>query len=268
LDPFLVSALLLSVASAALFILVGRTVQQRPVSPDARIARGSFVAWWYALGAVSLVGAVMEMPGFPLDLRLFVGVTILLLFVICVALAGLVQYLVFLYTNRTILPALAVGYGAFFLLLLLYIWASDPSSVEPTRWGPELEFANEIDSGPLYWTVLVLMLVPPLLSAGAYLSLYRVATDRILKRRILLVSLSLIIWFGSSLIGATPGTQDADWWKLSSKLIALAAAGTILYAYVGLRPDGPESAQPERRPDSESIYEAPRREAARIQRAA
>src|SRR5688500_15030852 len=121
-------AVVLSAASAALFVLVGRTVQQRDVSRDARSAQAAFVLWWYGLAAVTVVGAVQALPGFPLDLELFLVMTVVLLFVLCAALGGLMHYLVFLYTSRNnFLPYLVVGYLAYFVVLLVYIMESGPT---------------------------------------------------------------------------------------------------------------------------------------------
>lgn len=251
--------LVLAAGSAALFFLVGNAMQGRQVSPDARPAQLAFVTWWYGIGAVSLVGVLMGLPWFPADLGLHLALTGLLLVVLCVALTGLMQYLVFLYTSRNLLVWIALGYAVMFAVFVAYLVQSDPVGIEVTRWGTELQMANEITRGPLYWALIVLLLVPPIVAGAAYLSLLRVAREPFMRRRILLVSLSVMLWFGSSLFGLAPGAQEADWWRVASRLIGLAAAGTILYAYTGLRPSAPTGHAPADSPDEESLYEDPTR---------
>lgn len=258
-------AFLLSAASAALFFLVGRTVQRRQVSAESRSANAGFVTWWYGIAALTVVGALQALPGFPLDLRLFLVLTVVLVFVLCAALVGLIHYLIFLYTSRrNVLAYLVVGYIAFFVVFLAFIWQSHPIGVDAERWGPAIEYERTIDSGPLYVALIAGLLGPPLVAAAAYLRLYRVVGDPMLKRRILLVSLSILVWFGSSLFGLAPGVEGADWWRVSSRLIAMAAAGVILYAYTGLRPTSPAAAGGAGSKPRDAFFDPPKGKAAHV----
>lgn len=263
-DPVPLLVGLLSAAGAILFVVVGRTIQRRHVSPAARSAQMAFVSWWYGLAAVSAVGTVLALPGFPRDLTLFLLLTVVLLAVLCAALAGLLHYLVFLYTNRNLLPALATGYVALFALLIAFILMGQPDGFEETPRGVALHYANPVDSGPLYILVVVLFIVPPVAASLAYLSLYWKTPDPMLKRRILLVSLSIAVWFGSSVVGLAPQTQQTVWWTLTSQLISLAAAATILYAYRGLRPSHPQATGPSPAGAEGSLYEDPQRKLASV----
>jgi hypothetical protein len=263
-DALSLLSVLLSAAGAVLFFVVGRTIHRRHVSPEARSAQLAFVTWWYGLGAVSAVGTVLALPGFPRDLLLFLGLTIVLLAVLCAALAGLLHYLVFLYTNRNMLAALAAGYAVLFALLLAFVFGNHPDGVESTPQGPQLHYATPITTGPLYILVVVLFIVPPIVASLAYLSLYWKADDAMLKRRILLVSLSIAVWFGSSLVGLSPGARQAQWWVITSHVISLAAAATILYAYRGLRPSHPQRTHTPPSGAEQSLYEDPQRRLANV----
>jgi hypothetical protein len=237
----MVTSLLFALASAAVFGLVARTVHRRPVSPDARAARNAFVAWWACLSFLSIVSALLLMPFVPADVPLFLEATIASLLLLCAGLCGLQFYLVYLYTNsrRSLVP-LMVGYLALFGLLLFVTLKSGPFHVETTAWGPQLKGATDLQGTPVAWVVLVLFLGPTLLGAGAYLSLYRKVADPMQKRRILLVGLSILLWFGTSGVGASLGAAAlSDAWQVLSRAIALAAAGTIYYAYAGLKPSPP-----------------------------
>jgi hypothetical protein len=237
----LVTSLVFALASAAVFGLVARTVHRRQVSPEARAARNAFVAWWACLSFLSVVAALLLMPFVPLDVPLFLEATIASLLILCGGLWGLQFYLVYLYTNsrRSLVP-LALGYLALFGLLLFVTLKSGPFHVESTSWGPQLKGSTDLQGTPIYWVVILLFIVPTLVAAGAYLSLYRKANEPLQRRRILLVGLSLLLWFGTGL-GATVGNVGlADWWQIVSRVISLAAAGTIYYAYAGLKPQRPE----------------------------
>jgi hypothetical protein len=236
----LATSLFFSLASAAVFGLVARTVHRRPVSADARAARNAFVTWWACLGFLELVGALLMMPFVPLDVPLFLEATIAILLILCVGLWGLQFYLVYLYTNsrRSLIP-LALGYLALFGLLLFVILKTGPFHVEATRWGPMLKGATDLEGTPLSWVVLLLFVVPTMVAAGAYLSLYRKVQDPVQKRRILMVGLSILIWFGTGLGASVGNVTLADWWQVASRIIALAAAGVIYYAYARLKPVQP-----------------------------
>lgn len=251
-------AIFLTFLSAAGFALVGRTIQKRDVTPEMRVGQTAFVAWWYSLALVTLVGAAANLVA--LSLTAFLTVTVLLLLILCVGLCGLLFYLVFLFTERRgLLVPMAIGYAGFFLFLAWFIFAGEPVGVEHTDWGSRIEYADPIDGGPVFVAAILLLIGPQLLGALGYLSLYWKVDDPQMRRRILLVSLSILAWFGSSLIGTGTGSAESDWWNLTSRLIGLAAAGTIYYAYTGIRPSEPQGAQSSRAPAEDSLYEAPPR---------
>jgi hypothetical protein len=255
----------LSLASAAVFLLVAKAVQQRPVSEESVLARNAFVLWWSTLGLATILGLVPQVPGFPASVPAFLTVTFLTLALLCVGLWGLLFYLLFLFTSRRDLARpLAVLYVLYFAFLTYFIVAGDPSSVESTKWGQRLEYADPIDSGPVYWTAILLLILPPFLAAGGYLSLYWKVDQPVQKRRILLVSLSILVWFGSALVGT--GANGSDWWRIVSRLIGLAAAATILYAYMGLKPSAPATVTTSPGPghDSPLYGDGPRKGAAHV----
>lgn len=254
-------AVSLSLLSALGFLLVGRTIQKRDVSRSMRVGQDAFVVWWYALAAATLLGAATNLPFFG-DLEAFLTLTILTLLVLSIGLCGLLFYLVFLFTEkRSLLVPMAIGYAGFFLFLTWFILAPQPIGVESTDWGRELVYADEepYGAGPLVWLAITLLIGPQLIAALGYLSLYWKVDDPLLRRRILLVSLSILAWFGSSLIGTGADVSESDWWRLTSRLIGLAAAATIYYAYTGIRPGNPSGAGTKEAPSEDSLYESPPR---------
>ena len=84
--------------------------------------------------------------------------------------------------------------------------------------------------------------------------------QQVQRRRILLVSLSILLWFGSSLVGTALQASQTRAWSLVSRAIGLAAAATIYYAYRGLKPDQPSPATTTpKRGDEPPMYQAPPR---------
>lgn len=253
--PSLALSISLAVLAAGVFGLVGHRVMNRAVSQELAIARNAFALWWYLLALTTLVGALQSViaisalpdgasKGIVIDqgvahVMTAIGMASILL--VCAALAGLVYYLVFLFTNsRRSLYFLAFGYLVYYILLAYFVLASAPDGVEVQNWRTKIHNAAPIEGGPLYYTVIGLLILPPFLAAIAYLTLYFRVEDPVLKRRVLLVSLSIIGWFGSALVSTIERVGDSTEWQVASRFIGLAAAGTIYYAYAGLRPRGGE----------------------------
>src|SRR5688572_29254760 len=119
-QPTLLFGAILSVISAGIYYYVGRVLsRRRSVSPDSRLAWTLFVVWWYALAAATFSGAVLSMLGALgiAGLPLFTTFTLVNLLAICVALYGLMFYLLYLFTgNRGLIGPLAVFYIAYYIL--------------------------------------------------------------------------------------------------------------------------------------------------------
>jgi uncharacterized membrane protein HdeD (DUF308 family) len=80
--------------------------------------------------------------------------------------------------------------------------------------------------------LVILLFVPQILGGLAYFTLYFRVPEVTQKYRILLVSWSIIIWFLSPFVAFAGGLAQQDWWQVVSRLIGLAAALTILMAYL------------------------------------
>lgn len=222
-----------ALAAGAVYAFIGLRLAQRRVGPDAQLAATMFSAWWFGLAATTVIGAVQSLAGAFGLLSLPLAVTLMHvnLLVICIALLGLLYYLVYLFTGkrRAIVP-LTLFYVLYYPLLVYFVVASDPIGVEVERWRVTLDYAQDI-RGPLYVAVLLLLIAPQILGAIAYLTLYVRVKERTLRYRIALVSLSIIVWFGSALAAAFTGINQNDDWQIASRAIGLAAALTILMAY-------------------------------------
>lgn len=233
-QPTLLFGALLSILCAGIYFYVGQVLRRRRSdSPDSRLAWRLFVAWWYALSAATLSGAILSLLGAfgIVGLPLFTTITIVNFLAICVALYGLVFYLLYLYTGkRWILAPLSIFYIAYYGLLVYYVQASQPISVTVQPWRATLVYQNPL-RGPIFSLALILLLFPPIVGGLAYFMLYFQVKPATQRYRILLVSWSIIIWFLSTFFVSSAGLSDENWWQVISRLIGLAAALTILFAY-------------------------------------
>ena len=229
----LISALF-SVASVVIYGFVAARLGQRTISnPAARLAWRLFGFWWYSLAATTLVGGILHLLGTfnIVSLPPFVALTYVNILLICIALWGLLYYLVYLFTGRqrSLIP-LAIFYVLYFVLLVYFITASDPARVEITRWTTGLVYAHPI-TGPFFSLLLVLLVFPQIVASLAYFTLFFRVREATQRYRVLLVSWCIILWFGSAFVASVAGLSREDWWQIVSRLIGLGAAMGILFAY-------------------------------------
>ena len=225
---------LFALTAAGIYAYVGWRLSRRTVaSAGARVAWGAFTVWWYGVAATTLIGGLLDLFGALglTRLPLFVTATYLNLLVLCLALWGLLYYLIYLFTgkSRSLVP-LAISYFIYYTLLVYYITASVPEGIRLERWNASLEYQAP-QTGPFFGLLIILLLLPQILGGFAYFTLYFHMTEATQKYRILLVSWSIMIWFLSPLFALVGGLAEADWWQIASRLIGLAAALTILMAY-------------------------------------
>ena len=234
-QPTLLFSTVFALVSAGIYGYVGWRLGKRVISSsEARLAWWSFTVWWYGLAATTLIGGFQNLFGaFGLtSLSLFVTAAYINILPACIALWGLLYYLIYLFTgnSRSRLP-LAVFYMIYYVLLVYYTTASIPDSVEVGRWSTTLINRAPL-RGPFFVILAVLLFLPQIIGSIAYFTLYFRVTDVTQKYRILLVSGSIIVWFLSPYAALAGGLAQHDWWQVASRLIGLAAALTILMAYL------------------------------------
>ncbi|MGH2582303.1 MAG: hypothetical protein ACRDFQ_05345 [Anaerolineales bacterium] len=201
--------------------------------PGDRLAWKAFRIWWAGLGVttfISVLNAILPLLGIT-QLAVYLAITQLNILVLCIALWGLLSYLIYLYTGKVNWTRyLAVFYFLFFLALVFYILSQEPTSVVVEGGVASIRYAREL--GPAYILALTLvLLVPELLASLAYFSFYFRVKERTQKYRVLLVSASIFVWFSSPLVAQVLDISDLDWWQLASRLITLSAALVIYWAY-------------------------------------
>lgn len=232
-EPTLLASAAFAMLVAAVYAYVGFRVSRRNVSEDAALASWAFAVWWFSLAALTVAGGVQSLAaaiGYT-SVAVATAFTFIALLVLCVALWGLLYYLVYLFTGRRRawipLAGFYLAAGAF---LVWYILAQQPDGIVVNRWSVALHYAAPI-TGPVQAALVAIIILPQFLGALAYLTLYFKVSDRTLRYRIALVSLSILIWFGSAYAANVAGLSQNDSWQVVSRLIGLGAAFTILFAY-------------------------------------
>jgi len=233
-QPTLLFGAIFAFLGAGIYFYVGRVLSRRQqTSSGASMAWLMFVTWWYALAVATLSGGILSLLGALgiISLPLFTTISIINLLTTCVALMGLMFYLLYLYTGRTsMIWAVGIFYFFYYGLVVYFVEASDPVGVTINRWNTSLEYQNVI-RGPLYMIAFLLLLFPQILGSLAYFMLFFQVKAKTQRYRILLVSWSIIIWFLSSFLAGISGLSTQDWWQIASRLIGLGAALTIFFAY-------------------------------------
>jgi hypothetical protein len=233
-QPTLLIGAILAFLCAGIYFYIGRVLSQRhQTTSGASLAWLMFVTWWYALALATLSGGVLSLLGAfgIIGLPLFTTITIINLLTTCVALFGLMFYLLYLYTGKaSLIWPVGVFYFFYYGFVVYFVEAGDPVGVIVNRWNTSLEYQNTI-RGPLFLIAIVLLVFPQILGSLAYFMLFFQVRAKTQKYRILLVSWSIIIWFLSAFLASIAGLSQQDWWQITSRLIGLAAALTILFAY-------------------------------------
>src|ERR671923_339284 len=132
--------------AAGIYTYTGWRLSKRVVpASDARLAWVSFTVWWYGLAGATMIGGLLNLFGAMglTDLPLFITATYLNIQISCIALLGLLYYLIYLYTgNRSSLAPMAIFYFVFYVLLVYYINASSPDGVTVDRWTAGVAYGS------------------------------------------------------------------------------------------------------------------------------
>lgn len=222
----LLAASALAIGVAVLYAAVGRRVAGREGAPLPLLMFGLFWAGMAAYGfldagwalAVAWLGVPLGASLVVLHLKILAAVA---------AFAGLVAYLLAIYTGRERVTwaVLAAYAGLYALVTYYYVWR-DPVGQHVTAWGASLDYARP--GGAFQRAVVLLLFVPPALSAIAYAALLRVVEEPAARRRVAATATSLGVLFAGLTLGWLDGTLP--WWGLAEKLLALAAALGVLWS--------------------------------------
>ncbi len=226
-----------------LYVYVGLQVAKRSVPREAQLAQRMFLVWWYALGSVSLIGAlnIILYRLEALNPAYFIIVSQINLLAIVVALLGLLYYMVYIYTGsgRWFKPLVAF-YVLFYLSLLGLVAAlwNPPTDFTDNGWNIVSLPESDRELSPIAGFAFVVLLIGPQMAAAiGFLRLGPKLEDVTQRYRVRLVGTAILVWFGLSLIASIAGLiadvdlTTADGWQYTQRAIGFGAVLAILAAY-------------------------------------
>lgn len=223
-------------AAAVLFAFTGRKTAARRVSADARVPNAGLTAWWMSIALLWLIDAAR---GYAVAARgptdrfvhdAFVALFYIAVLVLCVALWGLLNYLVFLYRGRHATAPLGIFYGAYFLVASVAVAAARPDEIRLGAWATHVTYDVPLAPG-VEASLFLFLLAPQLAGAAAYLSLARRASDPMQRYRIVVVGTTLLVWIGVNLAADLLRITYDDAWQIARIALGILAATAILSAY-------------------------------------
>ncbi len=223
-----------SLVAAGLYAYVGRIMLKRQPTGEAQLAMRMFATWWFALGALTLIGSTQALLAAfgVMDLQVHQVLSLVNVLPLTVALWALLYYLLYLHlgTQRILVPLTIIYAAIYAYFVFLSVWLH-PIGVETTTLGAKLIHERTLTGGHL-WAIILLLLGPATLAAFLYGSLFFRLTDRVHRYRIALVSLSFILWFGGfPILGIMTGLNEAAWWPIASRALSLIVPILIIAAY-------------------------------------
>lgn len=236
LHPTLVAAALLATGVALVYLHVGRVLLARHATGTMRKALSLFAVWWIAtatnilLGSLANGAAAFGWTSLPLQTAYIIIQRLLL----CVALVGLLYYLLVLVRGRARLAWLCLAYGLYFVYLVASVYRNEPIGVFVGDWRTDLEYARP-DTGPGLSDLLsfVVLVVPTVgLSIAALVVARRLPDEqRAMRNRITLVGLALVVWWLVAVLAGQRQALDADAYQIFNRVLDLGMAILILVAY-------------------------------------
>lgn len=232
-EPTLLVDGALTILASILFFTVSGSVARRRADGDARTANLAFATWWGSLGLTALLfGVPRALAAFgllrPED---FVAVVYAGVLPLCAGLAGLLHYLLFVVTGeRRWLVPIAGGYMAYFAVGIGYIASLGPVGFATAPWSLSVVYANAAGGWPL-WTLLTVLVTPPLAALAPYLRLYARLESATQRYRLVLVSASIVTWFLSIVVASEVGLEQLVAFHPLSRVASLAAALAVYFAY-------------------------------------
>ncbi len=224
----------LYVAVAPLCAAVGVALARRRMADAAsRRAVRLFAVFWLALAADALLGALelaLVGAGFA-SAGLALGFSVVAFLAVSLMMWGLLHYLLFLFTGRPgWLWPLAAFYALAFATSVVLVASWEPTGLEPTRWGVEVDYAAQPTPAAGLFLSLAFLL-PPILGALAYGSFLPRVGDATRRYRIALVSGGIFLWFATSVVlGARPLADD-DAVQGIGRLVTLVSILAVAAAY-------------------------------------
>lgn len=236
-------AAIVDLAIAAVLIVVGRAAWRRSHGRESRRAAALFAAWWYGLAGTVLTNALREAAGAAgVESSAWVLAALPWLHdayiaALVVSVWGLLYYLIYLFSGRTgSFWPLTVFYALYGAVAFWLLAGMDVSGLSVGKWFVGWSYAHPETGGALLLVMTLLLLLPQIGAALAYATLLRRVREPGPRRRIAIVSAALAGWLGLTLLAPFLQLGRFEWWQAGGRLVGLAAAVAILYAYLSTPP--------------------------------
>lgn len=224
--------LVVTTATAAVFFALSATLLRRPMLDEgARTANLAFGLWWFAVGAQQTVVALrIPLALTEAPLSLMVGFSFANLAAFTLGLAGLLYYLLYLFTGRTVVSwPLLLFYSVYCGWGIQYLATRWPVGYDVTPWGVNIDYA--LAASPMATlTALLVLFGPPLVAVGALLVLSQRMPLGPSRLRVVVLALAIALWFSSAIVAAGLGAT-ADTWQAVATLIPLGVGVAVLTVY-------------------------------------
>lgn len=225
----LVAGAALDLTTLALYLHAGRLILRRARASPGQALQG-FALFWYAVAVVNALNAVLLLlaAAGAATLPVAFGLWDTRIALALIGFAGLVYYLLYLYVGRAGLRyVVALAYLGIFLLMQVWLIQSRPVAADVQEWWVGLEHANPAKT-PLYYAIVILFFIPPLVSAIAYAFIVRHVHDPAQRRRGRLTAIALAAYFA----GLTFGYLDPSvaWWGLAENILGIGAGLVVIAA--------------------------------------
>jgi hypothetical protein len=231
--------LTLAVAAAVAFVVasaygfVGRRLLLRKADSIAsQRALRMFAGWWLAL-AVNIVAAGVLYMAAAVGWTSFetqLAYAVLQRLLLAVSLMGLMHYLIYVVTGRTVWAPLILFYGGYWSFLLYTMAASQPVGIDVGAWRTDLQYAAE---GRRWWQLasFLWLVVPPVVGALAYFRLFFRVHDATRRWRIALVAWAVIVWWVVAVVAGQRQALGDETFQFANRFLGLGAALAVLMAY-------------------------------------
>jgi hypothetical protein len=230
--PFtLLIGMLISFATAIVFVALATVLNRRHVHEAARPANVMFALWWYCIGLQQFVtGSRIALWAVDLPISLHVGLAFVGFAATVIGLAGLLVYLLYVFTGRTLmLWPLVTFYALYFGYYVTLVAELQPTAVVTDVWT--VEFAYAVEPRAVFVLSFLTVLVGPQLMAGLGLIVLAFLLPPSAARvRVMAVAAGVLLWFGAALLGAGAGLTAA-WWDFVTHLIPLVVGIGVLLVY-------------------------------------
>lgn len=223
----LVSAIV-TTAATSLFLYIGGRLSTRRMDEHSRLAATAFVVWWFGVaGFIFLWNAVplfLALGGVE-DLALVVVLRMVSHLSLALAIGCLVFYLLYLFTGqRGLVYPVMVFYALVFVALAYIVVFSDPVGVDVMQWRVDLRYQKPL--GTFFFVLIGLLILPTAAGALGYFSLISKTSDKRMRMRITLVSMSILVWGLSSLLARY---FAGEFWQIFTRSGIGLIAGTVIF---------------------------------------